>query len=197
MTLQWSPPPAEHQNGIIQHYSLQLNEHETGDTSQYTTASLHYTFNSLHPHYTYTCTIAAVTVGLGPAQPVVFQMPQDGKYKYNSHPLLGIFSPAPSDSPYNVQGVALNATTVLLVWQSPQQRQHNGIITAYNILLREVQTDSTALHVLTGNSTSTVISALHPSYQYEVQVAAVTVLIGPYSNTTVVIQLPESGTYNK
>ena len=79
VTLQWSPPPAEHQNGIIQHYTLQLNEHETGDTSQYTTASLHYTFNSLHPHYTYTCTIAAATVGLGPVQPVVFQMPQDGK----------------------------------------------------------------------------------------------------------------------
>ena len=101
---------------------------------------------------------------------------------------------APSDAPTSIQGIPLNATTLFMLWQAPQSHHHNGIITAYHVLLREVQTDSTALHVLTSNTTSTVISDLHPSYQYEVQVAAVTVAIGPYSNTAV-IQLPESGTF--
>ena len=101
---------------------------------------------------------------------------------------------APSNAPTSVQGIPLNATTLFMLWQAPQSHHHNGIITAYHVLLREVQTDSTTLHVLTSNTTSTVISDLHPSYQYEVQVAAVTVAIGPYSNTAV-IQLPESGTF--
>ena len=78
VTLQWSPPLPEQQNGIVQQYTLQLSGHETGDTIQHTTSDMEYTFSGLHPHYTYTCSIAAITVGLGPAQPIVFQMPQDG-----------------------------------------------------------------------------------------------------------------------
>ena len=80
VTLHWSPPPADQHNGIIQHYTLQLSEHNTGVMSQYTSTGLHYTFNGLHPHYTYTCTVAAVTVDVGPTQSTVFQMPQDGRY---------------------------------------------------------------------------------------------------------------------
>ena len=55
-----------------------------------------------------------------------------------------------------------------------------------------MQTDSTTLHVV-DNATSTQISALHPSYQYEILVAAVTIAAGPYSSTAISIQLPESG----
>ena len=77
--VQWSPPIVSKQNGIIQHYALELAEHETGNTLQYTIIGLQYTFHGLHAHYTYTSTIAAVTVGPGPAQSIMFQMPQDGK----------------------------------------------------------------------------------------------------------------------
>ena len=77
--MQWSPPVVSQQNGIIQHYALELTEHETGNTLQYTTIGLHYTFHGLHAHYTYTCTIAVVTVGPGPVKSIMFQMPQDGK----------------------------------------------------------------------------------------------------------------------
>ena len=76
--LQWSPPAASQQNGIVEHYTLQFSEYENGSAVQYTTTGLFYTFHSLHPHYTYSCAIAAVTVDSGPAQPIVFQMPQDG-----------------------------------------------------------------------------------------------------------------------
>ena len=77
-TLQWSPPLADQRNGIIQHYALQLTEQKSGEVLEHTTSGLQYTFSGLHPHYTYTCTVAAVTVGIGPVQPIVFQMPQDG-----------------------------------------------------------------------------------------------------------------------
>ena len=76
--LLWSPPAASQQNGIVQHYTLQFSEYEIGDAVQYTTSGLFYTFHGLHPHYKYSCAIAAVTVDSGPAQPIVFQMPQDG-----------------------------------------------------------------------------------------------------------------------
>ena len=40
------------------------------------------TISSLHPFYTYTFSVAANTVGLGPfSEPVNQQMPQDGKEK--------------------------------------------------------------------------------------------------------------------
>lgn len=78
VTLQWSPPAASQQNGIIQHYTLQFSEYESGNTVLYITTELFYTFHDLHPHYMYSCSIAAVTVDSGPVQPIVFQMPQDG-----------------------------------------------------------------------------------------------------------------------
>lgn len=45
------------------------------------TEVLHMTLTSLHPFYTYTIQISASTVSAGPlSDPVVVQMPADGKY---------------------------------------------------------------------------------------------------------------------
>ena len=64
-TVQWRPPQADLQNGIIQFYSIQLVAAETGSMLEYTSTELSLTITDLHPYYTYTCTIAAVTVAPG------------------------------------------------------------------------------------------------------------------------------------
>ena len=79
-TVQWRPPQADLQNGIIQFYSIQLVAAETGSMLEYTSTELSLTVTDLHPHYTYTCTIAAVTVAPGPVETIVFQMLEDCKY---------------------------------------------------------------------------------------------------------------------
>ena len=79
-TVQWSPPQADLQNGVIQFYSIQLVAAETGSMLQYTSTELSLTITDLHPYYTYTCTIAAVTVAPGPGEVIEFQMLEDCKF---------------------------------------------------------------------------------------------------------------------
>lgn len=81
LALSWQPPSPESRNGIIIHYTVNITEMETGrvlllTAMNTTTLRVH----ALHPFYTYTCVVAAVTIGLGPySTPVVIQMPEDGK----------------------------------------------------------------------------------------------------------------------
>ena len=76
---QWSPPEADLQNGIIRHYTVKLEETETGIVTDYTSEEMSLSIEGLHPYYTYTCAVAAVTVASGPTVMLTFQLPQDGK----------------------------------------------------------------------------------------------------------------------
>ena len=50
-------------------------------TSYEITAATSVTVPALHPFYTYTCTIAAVTIGEGPySEELTITMPEDGKH---------------------------------------------------------------------------------------------------------------------
>lgn len=76
----WSPPPAEHHNGIIVEYQVNITEVNTGLVfiRVSTTTSLEIT--SLHPDYTYQWTVTAVTVEAGPYTSVSnIRTPADGK----------------------------------------------------------------------------------------------------------------------
>ena len=80
ITLSWDPPPFNQINGHIQHYVVPVTEHENAlecqEHSNYTQVIL----QSLHPYYTYTCRVAAVTTGPGPyTQNVTIQLLEDGK----------------------------------------------------------------------------------------------------------------------
>ena len=77
--ISWFPPPLDQQNGIIREYHIIINEGESGETFQLTTAATSVTVPSLHPFYTYNCTIAAFTVGEGPhSGDITLTMPEDG-----------------------------------------------------------------------------------------------------------------------
>ena len=78
LQLQWSPPNPSGTNGIIQYYNITIVEQETGTLFYSITPSMSIVVSTLHPYYTYKCTVSAVTIGNGPVASLVIQMPEEG-----------------------------------------------------------------------------------------------------------------------
>lgn len=84
-TLSWQPPPFEGSNGIIRQYVIQVLEVDTGSLFTETTNITELTLDNLHPFYSYSCRIAAETVGLGPFSiPITVQLNEDGESSISS-----------------------------------------------------------------------------------------------------------------
>ena len=65
--LSWDPLPTEDQNGIILGYLINITDISREDTLQFSSDTHNLTIESLRPHTTYTCLVAAYTsVGMGP-----------------------------------------------------------------------------------------------------------------------------------
>ena len=62
----WEPPPPPDQNGFIRGYQVTVTEKVTSTTFQVSTNATELTISSLHPFYTYECTVSAITVAQGP-----------------------------------------------------------------------------------------------------------------------------------
>lgn len=81
LLLTWTPPPLNEHNGIIRSYEVYLTETDTGILKNYTTMSTSITVAELHPYYTYSCTVSAMTVAEGPASPAaIITTPEDGRF---------------------------------------------------------------------------------------------------------------------
>lgn len=78
--LQWKPPPAEHQNGIVVSYSVRVSSMDTADEEiEFSVNDTSAVVSALHPFYSYRFAVAAVTVAVGPfSNPVTLQMPESG-----------------------------------------------------------------------------------------------------------------------
>ena len=77
--LQWRPPPLADQNGVIRSYYINISVAETGSIFRLTSVTTAVNISGLHPYYTYTITVAAVTIGPGPyGVAVTIRMPEDG-----------------------------------------------------------------------------------------------------------------------
>ena len=75
----WSPPPQEHQNGIIVEYRVNVTEILTGHIFVRVTTYTFLEVTSLHPDYEYEWVVTAVTIGVGPHTTVVnIRTPEDG-----------------------------------------------------------------------------------------------------------------------
>ena len=71
--LRWFPPPQEDHNGVIKHYeiNLQAKSHQgTGLNSILSTMASVY-IDNLQSNTEYSCSVAAVTVAIGPASKTV------------------------------------------------------------------------------------------------------------------------------
>ena len=62
----WSPPPAEHINGIIDSYLVEMTEVVTNNTFVFYSTQTHINAGPLHPYYMYRCRVRASTIGPGP-----------------------------------------------------------------------------------------------------------------------------------
>ena len=79
-----------------------------------------------------------------------------------------------------------------MVWGPPPTDQQNGLILHYVVVVVAAQTRSTITLNVSSNSTS--IPDLHPSYSYSIEVAAVTVSVGPFSRS-VSFTTPDDGEF--
>ena len=78
--ISWYPPRSENRNGIIRQYLVNITTIISGDTLQLITVDTNATVRSLHPFYSYSITVAAETILLGPfTTPVIVETPEDGK----------------------------------------------------------------------------------------------------------------------
>ena len=78
----WDSPHLHLQNGVITSYTITLFEISTNSTQLFSQNSLYTTLiiSGLHPYYDYSISVAAYTVGVGPASITTVRTLQDGKY---------------------------------------------------------------------------------------------------------------------
>ena len=78
--LTWEPPIFSGQNGIIEHYIVSVTEAETMRQFVLTAVTTSITAVDLHPYYTYSFAVSAVTIAEGPyTQTLSLQTQQDGE----------------------------------------------------------------------------------------------------------------------
>ncbi len=83
LELYWDAPPADEQNGNINHYRITATAVDTGQMFEVKTTGdcTSQAIRSLHPFFTYQFIVAAATkVGKGPHSAIYqIQQPEDGK----------------------------------------------------------------------------------------------------------------------
>lgn len=76
-----------------------------------------------------------------------------------------------------------------IIWLPPHPSQQNGLISRFIVTLYSIQTGETVQYNTTNEFFH--LSNLHPFYNYECHVAAVTVAPGPYEQVN--FQMQEDG----
>ena len=66
ISLIWDPPTVANQNGIIRTYIIRVTVLESGENIPLMSNSTAINLELLHPYYTYSFVISAVTIGPGP-----------------------------------------------------------------------------------------------------------------------------------
>ena len=85
---------------------------------------------------------------------------------------------APSASPLQLSLNALSSKSLFASWLPPPDETINGILRSYSIkVISSVSGNVTYWNSKTLNLT---VTSLHPYHAYQVSVAAITVLTGPY-----------------
>lgn len=98
----------------------------------------------------------------------------------------------PSGPPTNLTAISLSSSYIKLTWMPPPPHNQNGIIREYTINYYVSETRERITKRSPENSTSAIVTDLHPYYTYSFQVAAVTIGDGPLS-TQVTVRTLESG----
>ena len=98
----------------------------------------------------------------------------------------------PSSAPLNIIGEVVDSRSIYLSWYPPESSGRNGIIIGYFIQIFEVDTNSYFSFNRT-NHTEFLLQQLHPYYNYNCSIAALTAVgRGPLSSP-LLVQTDEDG----
>lgn len=100
---------------------------------------------------------------------------------------------APGLPPEDTRVEVHDAHSVTVSWSPPSSEQ-NGPITGYMVNLTQAYVNTLPTQHFS-NSTSIYLDELKPYSTYHIQVAAVTIATGPYSDRVYTL-IPEAGTYS-
>ena len=191
ISLTWMPPPLSSQNGIIREYTINITELETGEVFQHVSTTTSITVTILHPYYSYSCTVSAFTVAMGPyTEAVTVVTLEDSKPTTLLLHLIKsactvmyirlIFVLVPSGYPRNFQATVATSRSAVLRWDPPFLQEQNGIITGYVIEINALGIGETSqLSTVFLNRT---IDDLFPFTTYQLRIAASTSIgTGPFS----------------
>ena len=104
--------------------------------------------------------------------------------------MIIFFFVVPSTSPQNVSVLALDHSTLSISWNPLKKEDRNGKITFYKVIVTN-ENINFLLELFT-NDTSLLVSDLKPFTYYQVQIAAHTIGLGPYSSW-MNVTMPQSG----
>ena len=86
ISVTWDPPTAVNQNGIIRTYIIRVTVLESGENIQLMSNSTEIDLEMLHPYYTYSFVISAVTIGPGPSSSAYnVTTEEEGKVNFSTH----------------------------------------------------------------------------------------------------------------
>ena len=98
--------------------------------------------------------------------------------------VLPILPTAPSASPQNVSLLFYTSDSIVVTWMPPPTLYQNGVIRRYDVRITHLNTS--IVQTLASRGLSTVIPGLTPNSQYQIEVAAYTVSLGPFSSSLTV-----------
>ena len=193
--LSWMPPPLHTHNGIIREYTIHYYVSETRENvvkqspDNYTSTVI----TDLHPFYTYSFQVAAVTIDAGPlSTEVTIKTQESGKlfrinFTHNflkavlAAVLMAIFIShvEPTGAPQAVEAVAVSSSSIRLTWNPPLAEEQNGRISFYHINITSVDDRGVMNFETDGLNTIFILNSLHPYYLYTITIAAFTVGLGP------------------
>ena len=99
----------------------------------------------------------------------------------------------PSDAPLNPIILILDSQAINVSWYPPAYEHQNGVIVYYVVSVTEASTGNTSEYI--SYSTTLHLSSLHPHYQYNIKISAVTTAQGPFTEE-LIIMMPEDGRKN-
>ena len=199
--LSWSHPPDVDWNGQIRHFLINITEENTGLEYQLTTVANEIEVNFLHPFYTYSCSVAAVTILSGPYSPPISLTTLSAGEKrlsvaWRTYDTVMIniffFFVAPTGPPQNIYASEVEGSSLTLSWDPPLASEQNGIIAGYII---NMTTDTGDRLEFIASTNTYTISDLEPYRVYHFVLAAETVSgQGPFSSP-VPIRTGETGMF--
>ncbi|KAM7244731.1 hypothetical protein CapIbe_005339 [Capra ibex] len=152
--LYWDPP--EYPNGKITHYTIYAMELDTNRAFQMTAIDNNFLITGLKKYTRYKMRVAAsTTVGessLSEANDIFVRTPED----------------EPESSPQDVEVTDVTASEISLKWSPPEKP--NGIIVAYEVLYRNVNT----LFMKNTSTTNIILRDLKPYSLYNISVRSYT-----------------------